>query len=176
MSFAFRSTATSRFRPEAVGFANFLCDDRAPVHVRPCHPALGWKAIPKVQFRLWRLKLLVVAVLLAITSLGTGAAPSFTLFVVAHCIRGGRRIHSFVMYVAEISPLSVRRRIGPVSSASIVTGILISYAINYLLRGVGPANWRWMFITAVPIISILVPIAIPKAAGQSSRHSFSRRE
>jgi len=32
---------------------------------------------------------------------------------------------------------------------SIVIGILISYAINYLLRGIGPANWRWMFITGV---------------------------
>jgi SP family arabinose:H+ symporter-like MFS transporter len=32
---------------------------------------------------------------------------------------------------------------------SIVTGILISYLINYLLRGIGQANWRWMFMTGV---------------------------
>ena len=38
---------------------------------------------------------------------------------------------------------------GTLYQMSIVTGILISYAINYLLRGVGPANWRWMFITGV---------------------------
>jgi SP family arabinose:H+ symporter-like MFS transporter len=32
---------------------------------------------------------------------------------------------------------------------SIVTGILVSYCINYLLRDAGPANWRWMFATGV---------------------------
>jgi SP family arabinose:H+ symporter-like MFS transporter len=96
--------------------------------------------------------LLVVAVLFAITSLGTGAAPSFTLFVVARFIGGlavgGASILS-PMYVAEVSPPSVRGRMGTLYQMSIVTGILISYAINYLLRGVGPANWRWMFITGV---------------------------
>ena len=38
---------------------------------------------------------------------------------------------------------------GTLYQMSIVTGILISYAINYLLCGAGPANWRWMFITGV---------------------------
>ena len=38
---------------------------------------------------------------------------------------------------------------GTLYQMSIVTGILISYAINYLLRDIGSANWRWMFITGV---------------------------
>jgi SP family arabinose:H+ symporter-like MFS transporter len=32
---------------------------------------------------------------------------------------------------------------------SIVTGILVSYCINYLLHDIGPDNWRWMFGTGV---------------------------
>ena len=33
----------------------------------------------------------------------------------------------------------------------ITFGIVVSYLINYLLRGVGPNNWRWMFATgAIP--------------------------
>jgi SP family arabinose:H+ symporter-like MFS transporter len=96
--------------------------------------------------------LLVVAVLFAITSLGTSIAPTFTLFVVARFIGGlavgGASILS-PMYVAEVSPPSLRGRMGTLYQMSIVTGILISYAINYLLRGIGPANWRWMFITGV---------------------------
>lgn len=96
--------------------------------------------------------LLIVAVLFAITSLATGLAPSFALFVVARFAGGlavgGASILS-PMYVAEVSPPSLRGRMGTLYQLSIVTGILISYAINYLLRNVGPANWRWMFITGV---------------------------
>lgn len=96
--------------------------------------------------------LLIVAVLFAITSLATGFAPSFALFIVARFAGGlavgGASILS-PMYVAEISPPSLRGRMGTLYQLSIVTGILVSYAINYLLRNVGPANWRWMFITGV---------------------------
>ncbi len=96
--------------------------------------------------------LLIVAVLFAITSLATGLAPSFTLFVIARFTGGlavgGASILS-PMYVAEVSPPTLRGRMGTLYQLSIVTGILISYAINYLLRDVGPANWRWMFITGL---------------------------
>lgn len=96
--------------------------------------------------------LLIVAVLFAITSLATGLAPSFALFVMARFAGGlavgGASILS-PMYVAEVSPPSLRGRMGTLYQLSIVTGILISYGINYLLRDVGPANWRWMFITGV---------------------------
>jgi MFS transporter, SP family, arabinose:H+ symporter len=111
--------------------------------------------------------LLVVAVLFAITSLGTGVAPSFTFFVVARFIGGlavgGASILS-PMYVAEISPPSVRGRMGTLYQMSIVTGILISYAINYLLRGIGPANWRWMFITGVfpSVLFFVMLLSVPE--------------
>ncbi|MGH9583992.1 MAG: sugar porter family MFS transporter, partial [Bryobacteraceae bacterium] len=96
--------------------------------------------------------LLIVAALFAVTSLGTGAAPTYVLFIMARFIGGlavgGASILS-PLYVAEISPPSLRGRMGTLYQMSIVTGILISYAINYLLRDAGPANWRWMFITGV---------------------------
>jgi sugar porter (SP) family MFS transporter len=96
--------------------------------------------------------LLIVAVLFAITSVATGVAPSFPLFIVARFTGGlavgGASILS-PMYVAEVSPPSLRGRMGTLYQLSIVTGILVSYAVNYLLRDVGPANWRWMFITGV---------------------------
>jgi SP family arabinose:H+ symporter-like MFS transporter len=96
--------------------------------------------------------LLFVAALFAITSLGTGVAPTFAFFIMARFIGGlavgGASILS-PLYVAEISPPSLRGRMGTLYQMSIVTGILMSYAINYLLRDVGSANWRWMFITGV---------------------------
>jgi SP family arabinose:H+ symporter-like MFS transporter len=111
--------------------------------------------------------LLVVAVLFAITSLGTGAAPSFTFFIMARFIGGlavgGASILS-PLYVAEISPPSLRGRMGTLYQMSIVTGILISYAINYLLRDAGSANWRWMFITgAIPsVLFFVMLLSVPE--------------
>lgn len=96
--------------------------------------------------------LLLVAVLFAATSIATGLAPSFTLFIVARFIGGlavgGASILS-PMYVAEVAPPSIRGRLVAFYQLSIVTGILSSYCINFLLRNAGPDNWRWMFLTGV---------------------------
>lgn len=96
--------------------------------------------------------LLWVAVLFAATSVATGLAPTFIMFVVARSLGGlavgGASILS-PMYVAEVSPPSLRGRMGTLYQLSIVVGILVSYSINYLLRDAGAANWRWMFITGV---------------------------
>lgn len=98
--------------------------------------------------------LLAVAALFILTSLGTGAAPTFGFFILARFLGGlavgGASILS-PMYVAEVSPPSLRGRMGTLYQLSIVVGILISYAINYLLRDAGSDNWRWMFMTgAIP--------------------------
>jgi SP family arabinose:H+ symporter-like MFS transporter len=96
--------------------------------------------------------LLWVAVLFIVTSVATGEASNFTFFIVARFIGGiavgGASILS-PMYVAEVSPPSLRGRMGTLYQLSIITGILISYCINYLLRNAGASNWRWMFITGV---------------------------
>jgi len=96
--------------------------------------------------------LLWVAALFAATSIATGVAPTFLTFVLARFIGGlavgGASILS-PMYVAEVSPPSVRGRMGTLYQLSIVVGILMSYCINYMLRNTGAANWRWMFMTGV---------------------------
>jgi SP family arabinose:H+ symporter-like MFS transporter len=96
--------------------------------------------------------LLIVAALFAVTSLATGVAPSFSFFIVARFIGGvavgGASILS-PLYVAEVSPPSLRGRMGALYQMSIVIGILLSYGINYLLRDAGAANWRWMFMTGM---------------------------
>ena len=96
--------------------------------------------------------LLLVAALFAATSIATGLASGFTFFVVARFIGGlavgGASILS-PMYVAEVAPPSVRGRLVALYQLSIVSGILSSYCINFLLRNAGPDNWRWMFLTGV---------------------------
>ena len=111
--------------------------------------------------------LLVVAALFAFTSIATGMAPSFTMFILARFIGGlavgGASILS-PMYVAEVSPPSLRGRMGTLYQLSIVVGILISYCINYLLRDAGAANWRWMFMSGVvpSVIFFLLLLRAPE--------------
>ncbi len=96
--------------------------------------------------------LLWVAALFVLTSIATGAAPNFTVFVMGRFLGGlavgGVSVLS-PMYVAEVSPPAVRGRMGALYQLSITAGILISYFINYWLRNLGPWNWRWMFISGV---------------------------
>lgn len=96
--------------------------------------------------------LLWVAALFALTSVATGLAPDFRSFIVARFI-GGLAVGGVSlispMYVAEVSPPSLRGRMGTLYQLSIVAGGFTSYCINYLMRDIGPDNWRWMFITGV---------------------------
>ncbi|MBS1805182.1 MAG: sugar porter family MFS transporter [Acidobacteria bacterium] len=96
--------------------------------------------------------LLLIALLFACTSIETALAPGFTAFVTARFLAGlavgGVSLLS-PMYVAEVSPAGMRGRLGTTYQMSIIVGILISYALNYLLRNTGGNNWRWMFLTGV---------------------------
>ena len=126
---------------------------------------LGSFAAGRLTDRLGRKRMLVwVAVLFALTSVATAAAPSFTLFICARFLGGiavgGVSLLS-PMYVSEVSPPSIRGRMGTFYQMSIITGILVSYCINYLLRNTGENNWRWMFLTgAAPSLLFLVLIAL----------------
>ena len=60
------------------------------------------------------------------------------------------------IYISEVSPPKYRGSLVSVYQLFIVTGILISYVINYSLHDIGESNWRWMFATgAIPSILFL---------------------
>jgi MFS transporter, SP family, arabinose:H+ symporter len=115
--------------------------------------------------------LLFVAVLFALTSVATAVAGSFTSFVVARFL-GGLAVGAVSllspMYVSEVSPPSIRGRLGAMYQMSIVVGILTSYGINYVLRNTGTNNWRWMFLTGV--LPSVVFLAFVLLAPESPRY------
>jgi SP family arabinose:H+ symporter-like MFS transporter len=105
-----------------------------------------------------------VALLFAATSIATAGSGSFFSFILARFL-GGLAVGGVSllspMYVSEVSPPTMRGRMGTLYQMSIVVGIIVSYGINYLLRNTGANNWRWMFLSGVaPSAVFLLCIAL----------------
>jgi SP family arabinose:H+ symporter-like MFS transporter len=104
--------------------------------------------------------LISIALIFAVTSILSAIAPSFLLFVIARIVGGlavGAASMVSPLYIAEASPYAVRGRMVALNQLGITFGIVVSYLINYLLRGIGPNNWRWMFASgAIPSIAFFV--------------------
>ena len=108
-----------------------------------------------------------VAVLFAVTSIATGLAPTFAIFVLARLCGGiavGAASAVSPMYISETAPYRIRGRLVSFYQLSIVIGINISYFINYQLHDIGPNNWRWMFLSgAIPsLIFFLLLFFVPE--------------
>lgn len=112
--------------------------------------------------------MLIVAALFGITTVVTGAAPDFNTFVFARFL-GGLAVGAVSlvapMYVSEVTPAAFRGRMGALYQMAIVTGILGSYLINYILHDMGPDAWRYMFYTgAVPAaLYLLLVLSVPES-------------
>jgi sugar porter (SP) family MFS transporter len=95
--------------------------------------------------------LIAAAALFSLSSLGSALPRTLTEFIVARLIGGiaiGIASTLSPLYIAEISPARSRGLMVSLNQLAIVVGILVSYSVNYLLTGVGPSNWRWMFASA----------------------------
>jgi MFS transporter, SP family, arabinose:H+ symporter len=119
----------------------------------------GW-----LSDRLGRKKLLILAAgLFVVASLGTGSADDFNYFVIFRILGGvgiGLASNLSPMYIAEITPASVRGRFVSINQLTIVIGILAAQLINWriakpvpdgasvadiLASWNGQTGWRWMF-------------------------------
>jgi sugar porter (SP) family MFS transporter len=103
--------------------------------------------------------LLAAAALFTLSSIGSALPRDLAEFAVARLLGGvaiGIASTLSPLYIAEISPARQRGLLVCLNQLAIVAGILLSYSVNYLLTGAGPANWRWMFASAaVPSIAFL---------------------
>jgi len=111
--------------------------------------AIGAIISGRLSNQIGRKKLLIVcALLFSITGAGTGWSDSFQSFIFFRILSGvavGAAALVCPMYVAEISPSSMRGKMVSFYQLSIVIGILLAYLSNYLLLNTGANNWRWMF-------------------------------
>jgi MFS transporter, SP family, arabinose:H+ symporter len=107
--------------------------------------------------------LLLSAGLFVLASIGTGASGSFSMFILFRIIGGigiGLASNLSPMYIAEITPGSVRGGFVSINQLTIVIGILAAQLINWRIaqpvpEGAaitdilnswnGQTGWRWMF-------------------------------
>jgi sugar porter (SP) family MFS transporter len=112
--------------------------------------------------------LLGAAVIFTLSSIGAALPRNVIEFSAARLLGGvaiGIASTLSPLYIAEISPAQKRGLLVSLNQLAIVSGILLSYSVNYLLTGAGPANWRWMFAAAaLPSIAFwLTLLFIPES-------------
>jgi sugar porter (SP) family MFS transporter len=127
--------------------------------------------------------LLAAAALFTLSSIATALPRDVAEFVIARLVGGiaiGLASTLSPLYIAEISPARSRGLLVSVNQLAIVTGILLSYGVNYGLAGAGPENWRWMFASAaVPsaffLLALLFVSESPRWLVQNGREAEAER-
>ncbi|BBY89610.1 sugar porter family MFS transporter [Mycolicibacterium tokaiense] len=129
--------------------------------------ALGAMTAGRLADKIGRIAVMkIAAVLFLISAFGTGFGHEVWAIVVFRVVGGiGVGVASVIApaYIAETSPPSIRGRLGSLQQLAIVSGIFLSFAVNYLLQWLagGPNEplwlgmdaWRWMFLVmAVPAV------------------------
>ena len=126
--------------------------------------------------RFGRKRLLILSALLfTVSSIMTGLASSFDVFIVWRIVGGlaiGLASALSPLYIAEVSPAKVRGRMVALNQFTVVIGILAAQIVNLMIAEPVTANatateilnswngqtgWRWMFgVTAIPSVLFLV--------------------
>jgi MFS transporter, SP family, arabinose:H+ symporter len=107
-----------------------------------------------------RRTLLGIGVLYIVSACGCAFANGVAMFIVARVIGGigiGISTVAAPLYISEIAPAAYRGRLAGMFQFNIVFGILMAFASNAMLAGVGENAWRWMLgVAAIPSIAYTV--------------------
>jgi len=115
--------------------------------------------------------LIVSAILFTISAIGTALPRNLTEFILARFIGGvGVGVVSLLspMYIAEVSPASIRGRLVTLNQFAIIGGMLVVYFVNARIASSGDdmwnvsLGWRWMFgsetLPAVLFLALLLSV------------------
>ena len=109
--------------------------------------AAGW-----LSDRFGRKRVLMISGLLfALSAIGAAIPHTLAQFASAR-LAGGLAVGAASvlapLYIAEVAPARNRGMLVALNQMTIVTGILLSYLVNWLLAFNAQNGWRWMFATA----------------------------
>jgi SP family arabinose:H+ symporter-like MFS transporter len=112
----------------------------------------------------------ITAVLYLVSALGCAFAWSWPALMVFRFLGGLGIGASSVLgpvYIAELAPAKWRGRLVGVFQFNVVTGILLAYASNYIIRSMhfGATEWRWQLgVAALPAFGFLLLLfGIPRS-------------
>ena len=129
--------------------------------------AAGAMTAGRIADKIGRISVMkIAAVLFFISAFGTGLAHDVWTVVLFRIVGGiGVGVASVIApaYIAETSPPRIRGRLGSLQQLAIVSGMFLSFAVNWLLQyAAGGPNeplwlgldaWRWMFLAmALPAV------------------------
>ena len=104
--------------------------------------------------------LFIIALLFAVSAIGSAITSSWSLFVFFRLIGGiGVGASSVVapMYISEISPANLRGRMTALFQFNVIFGILMAYVSNYFLSSTGEDSWRWMLgVMLIPSLAYFI--------------------
>lgn len=109
-----------------------------------------------------------VGVLYFVSAVGSALAPEVYSFMFFRFIGGlgvGASSVAAPMYISEIAPAGSRGRLVALFQFNVVLGIVVAFASNYLIKGTGVNDWRWMLgVEALPaaLFVALIPF-IPRS-------------
>jgi sugar porter (SP) family MFS transporter len=115
-----------------------------------------------------RFLLFIIAGLYVISALGSATAntiPSFIIFRLLGGLAVGASSVAGPLYISEISPARIRGRMTALFQFNVISGILIAYITNFLLRETGAEPWRFMLgVEAVPaLFFFLLLFLVPRS-------------
>ena len=118
-----------------------------------------------------RESLRIMAILYAISALGSAFAWNWDVLMIARFIGGLGIGGSSVLgpvYIAELAPAKLRGRMVGLFQINVVLGILLAYLSNYVitLQHLGSAQWRWEFgVAFLPsVIFLILLYGIPRSS------------
>ncbi|QPC98034.1 sugar porter family MFS transporter [Qipengyuania soli] len=124
----------------------------------------GWPAdrFGRKQTLIW------IGVLYAVSAIGSALAWDPVSFMIFRLIGGvgvGASSVAAPAYIAEIAPREQRGRLVALFQFMIVLGILVAFASNWMLGGMGDSDWRWMLgAETLPAIAyLLATLFIPES-------------
>src|SRR3954447_2367517 len=112
--------------------------------------------------------LLGIGVLYIVSAVGCAFATGIAMFTIARVIGGigiGVSTVAAPLYISEIAPPAYRGRLAGMFQFNIVFGILVAFASNAALSGIGENAWRWMLgVAAFPSAAYtLMCLGIPES-------------
>jgi SP family arabinose:H+ symporter-like MFS transporter len=119
----------------------------------------------------------IAAALFAVSAIASALAPGFLFLIIARMIGGlgvGAALVIAPVYIAEISPASLRGRMVSINQLNIVLGISVAFFSNYLVLALGQSGlvwtsllglddwgWRWMLgIETLPAVLYFLGLSL----------------